>query len=158
LDYIIDGYNLFFQLYEEPTEENRLEFISIVSDLMESKNLQGEMIFDMPDHHQTLYPHRSKKPPLTLVSAPTNMEADDLIVEKLYAIKNPKMTKVVTNDRALITLIKDLGVDVISGNRFLQKIRKKKRSNHNEKPSSDSSREHQRLEEIFMKRLLDENE
>ena len=84
--YIIDGYNLFFQLSEKnPSVENRHNFVELISTLMKKANLEGEMIFDMPIHHETTYAHSNESPPLTIVYAPSALESDDLIVEGFFS-------------------------------------------------------------------------
>ncbi len=126
---------------------------------MRKKNISGEMIFDTPIYHDTNYPHTSEDPPLTIAYAPTNLQADDLIIEKLYAIKKRKMIKVVTSDRALTTLIKDLEADVMQSNAFISMLMKTPLTkDFSNKPSSDSDSHMSRLEKIFEKKLPDESE
>jgi predicted RNA-binding protein with PIN domain len=158
--YIIDGYNLFFQLSEKnPSIENRQNFVELISTLMKKANLQGEMIFDMPMHHQTMYAHSNEAPPLTIVYAPTALEADDLIVEKLYAIKRPKGYTIVTSDRVLIQKVKEQEANVIGSSAFFSLLQKKNKvCSKNKKPVKDSSSQIDRLEAIFLRRFQDENE
>lgn len=117
------------------------------------------MIFDTPIHHDVLYPHTIDDPPLTISYAPTNLEADDLIVEKLYAIKKRKLIKVITSDRALTNIIKDLEAEVMQSNAFISMLMKKPLvKDVSNKPSKDSNTHIFRLEQIFEKKLLDETE
>lgn len=126
---------------------------------MRSKRITGEMIFDTPIHHDTTYPHSREDPPLTISYAPTNLEADDLIIEKLYAIKNTKVIRVITSDRALRARIKDLDADVMQSNAFISMLtRTPKRKDSSNKPLLDSDTHMTRLETIFEKKLQDENE
>ena len=126
---------------------------------MRSKNLTGEMIFDTPIYHNTNYPHTSEDPPLTVAYAPSNLEADDLIIEKLYAVKNKKRVRIVTSDRALTTLIRNLEVDVMQSNAFISLLtRRAQKKDSSNKPSLESSTHIARLEVIFQKRLQDETE
>ncbi len=158
--YIIDGYNLFFQLSEKnPSVENRQNFVGLISTLMKKANLEGEMIFDMPIHHETSYAHSNEAPPLTIVYAPSALEADDLIVEKLYAIKQPKNYTIVTSDRALIQKVKELEANVIGSAAFFSLLQKKNKvCSKNKKPVKESTSQIDRLLIIFLRRFQDENE
>jgi predicted RNA-binding protein with PIN domain len=160
LHYIIDGYNLFFTLQDvDPSLENRELFVQYISSLMKNKHLSGEMIFDTPIHHSSSYPHSKQDPPLTIVLAPTHLEADDLILEKLYAIKQIKTVTVITSDRALQRAIKELDVVVIDSSSFFSMLTKRDRKSESfKKPSSSSIKEHVRLQEIFEKKLLEEGD
>lgn len=158
--YIIDGYNLFFQLSEKnPSIENRQNFVRLISMLMKKANLEGEMIFDMPIHHETTYAHSNQAPPLTIVYAPTALEADDLIIEKLYAIKYPKKYTIVTSDRALIQKVKEQEANVLGTSAFFSLLqRKNKVCSKNTKPLKESISQIDRLEAIFLQKLQDESE
>jgi len=160
LYYIIDGYNLFFQITEDdPTEANKEAFVLSIATLMKKANLKGEMIFDTPIHHETLYAHSLEKPPLTILLAPTNLEADDLIVEKIYASSNLKKTIVVSSDKALAYRVKEVDGQVMSVNKFMNFLRKKNRDKPSDpKPPASSSKDIERYEEIFLKKLEDESE
>ncbi len=126
---------------------------------MKAAGLSGEMIFDTPIHHETLYAHSLEKPPLTIILAPNNLEADDLIVEKLYAIKNPHDIVVVTSDRALSYRVKEQETKVITVKSFMSLLRKKNaKKNSEKKPIHHIKKEVDRYESIFLKRLEDENE
>lgn len=160
MHYIIDGYNLFFQITDsDPSPEAREEFVFYIAKLMKRGNLEGEMIFDTPLHHETMYAHSLENPPLIITLAPTNLEADDLIVEKLYALDDLRHTMVVTSDRKLAYRVKEVDGNVITVNAFMSLLRKKSfKDDTPEKPSVSGDREVKRYEEIFKSRLEDEND
>lgn len=143
----------------DPSEENRKNFVVVISNLMKKANLAGEMIFDMPLHHEITYPHTNEKPPLVICYAPTNLEADDLIVEKLYAYKKVEDVIVVTSDRGLKLRVREVGANVLLVKNFLSLLRKKNNKQTEEKkPHNDSKSHIDRLEEIFIKKLKNTNE
>lgn len=112
------------------------------------------MIFDTALHHQSSLPHTTEDPPLTISFAAEDLEADDLIVEKLYAYKKPEKIIVVTSDRELTSRVKDLEAKVITSDNYLKKLRKKKRKeNTGKKPFYQPSKEQKRLQKIFEERL-----
>jgi predicted RNA-binding protein with PIN domain len=160
LYYIIDGYNLFFEMHDaDPSDLNRKNFVLLISDLLKQTKYIAEMIFDTPLHHATIFPHTSEKPPLTVAYAPTNLEADDLIVEKLYGIKKPEKITVVTSDRELSSRVRDAGGKVMKSKAFLSLLKRRtKKEKPAEKPHSESSKHSDRLEKIFLDRLKDTNE
>ena len=113
----------------------------------------------MPLHHDVLYPHSSEEPPLTICYAPTNLEADDLIVEKLYAIKTPSRTLVVTSDNELKYRIKEVGAEVISAKSFISFLQKKtKTKNSSKKGIIETKKDLARLERIFTEKMEDNNQ
>lgn len=144
---------------KDPTIENRGEFVALISSMMKKAKLFGEMIFDTPIHHETEYAHRSEEPPLTVLYAPNNLEADDLIVEKLYAVNKPQDYIVVTSDRALGFRVKEVEGKVMKVNAFLSLMQKSNRKKKAPlKPSGDTKTHLERLEKVFIKRLEDASE
>ena len=158
--YIIDGYNVFFQISEkDPSPSNREDFVLSIAIAMKKARIEGEMIFDTPIHHETLYAHSIEKPPLTLTLAPHGLEADDLIVEKFYALKNSKNYTVVTSDKNLKMRLQELDVKVITVNAFMSLLSKKRKEKTlKQNPSNSSLKELKRYENIFLKKLEDEND
>lgn len=160
MHYIIDGYNLFFEMHDaDPSDLNRQNFVLHISDLLKQTKYMAEMIFDTPLHHKTLFPHTSEKPPLTVAYAPNNLEADDLIVEKLYGIKKPEKIIVVTSDRELSMRVKEAGGKVMKSKAFLSLLKKRtKKEKPAEKPHAETKNHQDRLEKIFQKKLKDTSE
>jgi predicted RNA-binding protein with PIN domain len=142
-----------------PSMENRKNFVVILLNLMKKANLSGEMIFDMPIDHKISYPQTSENPPLIICYAPTNLEADDLIIEKIYAKKNPENITVITSDNGLKQRVKETGANISSGKTFLSFLEKKnKKKSFYQKPIFESKSDFERLERIFLQKLEDTNE
>lgn len=147
---------MFFYLHEEedPSEENKHYFVSNICELMRGAKKTGEMVFDTPIDHYTTYAHTTINPPLVISFAPSGLEADDLIIEKLYAIKDRKNVCIVSNDRELIRRARDCEVKNMSCKKFITMLEKKNRTKVVEKkPSSQMNSYSEKLEEIFTKRL-----
>ncbi len=126
---------------------------------MREKKLYGEMIFDTPLHHQSSLPHTTEDPPLTISFAAEDLEADDLIVEKLYSYKKPEKIVVVTSDKELSRRVRDLEANVITSDSFIKRLtRQKKRGVQEKKPFYQSSKEQERLQKIFERKAKDTNE
>ena len=141
----------------DPSLENRKRFIETISELMKEAKFSGEMIFDTPKDHHTLFPHTSHCSPLTISYAPKNLEADDLIVEMLY-IKKKRKIIVVTSDRNLCSRIREEGATTLDVDTFVSLLMKKQKgSSPQAKPSYDTQRDIKRLEEIFIKKMKDTN-
>ncbi|MCH9617285.1 MAG: hypothetical protein SP4CHLAM5_04310 [Chlamydiia bacterium] len=135
----------------DPSDLNRKNFVLLISNLLKQTKYSAEMIFDTPLHHETIFPHTSEKPPLTVAYAPTNLEADDLIIEKLHGIKKPEKITVVTSDRELSTRVRDTGGKVIKSKAFLLLLKKRtKKERPAEKPHYESVKQQDRLEKIFL--------
>ena len=154
--YIIDGYNLFFHVEEDPSCTNRKAFVEEISSLMRAKNFHGEMIFDTPMHHYSPLPHTTEDPPLTIAFAADGQEADDMIIEKLHGINRPEKVVVVSADRELCKRARDEGAKTLSSVAFLQKLHQKKRGKRPSKKNiPESDKERDRLREIFEKKFYE---
>ena len=90
---------------------------------------------------------------------PSNLEADDLIVEKLYAEKTPEKITVVTSDKELSYRVKEVGGMVMSCKAFLSLLKRRtKKEKPSEKPNDDSVKRKKQLEQVFLKRIEDATE
>ncbi len=116
--------------------------------------MQAIAIFDNTRSGSFLYPSSSHTyPNLDVVYSPSNLTADEYILEYLEAHMNASSVTLVTDDRALAMYAKDHGVKHINIEEFLNRISKRQKnstkSHRGGKPSTQSSKEFARLLKIF---------
>jgi len=119
---------------------------------METLHMKGAMVFDSHSDHSNTYPIRSEHPHLEIIFSPTNLSADDYILEYLSThqkVQNP--ITLVTSDNELAFRAKSFGASIMPVKAFLKFLHEKKlHSTHTEeKPSIENSQQVQRLLDIF---------
>lgn len=160
MNYLIDGYNLFFKLQEEilPLQEKREEFTLLLNEIIGSLQLQVLVIFD--SHYQNSEDFASKKilPHLEISFSPKNLSADQYILELLAW--NATNTILVTSDRELSKKGTLLGAKTLSIEKFVRFIQKKKKKKESrEKPLTRESKVHfERLYKAFTEKLNKSND
>lgn len=156
--YLIDGYNVFFQMGSfNSFEKDRLSFFEYLSNEMQRLRMQGAVVFDYAHDLATSHPTRFSSDYLEVFFAPEHLDADAYILEFLQS-KSPKQPiTVVTSDRELIREIKYLEFSVLSSADFLNKLSTKKRRSSDVKQSSDSPQNVRRLLRAFEERYNKDN-
>ncbi|MDP8261657.1 MAG: NYN domain-containing protein [Candidatus Kappaea frigidicola] len=149
LFYVIDGYNLMHKVLEleglslQQARENLLELIKV-------NNLCGKnkvtVVFDgrldvVAPPHQTNF----------IVLFSEGESADSLIIRLVSKMDNPKSIKVVTDDKAIITRVRNLNAKHVSTAGFLKKM-KTKRSKANYKKNHLDEEELDSITEEFKKK------
>jgi predicted RNA-binding protein with PIN domain len=130
LYYLIDGYNLMHKIPEleglslHQARENLLEIIKV-------NNLCGKnkvtVVFD-GRHDVVAPPHQTN----FIVLFSEGESADNLIVRLVSKMNNPKSIRVVTDDKAIATCIRNLDAKHISTAGFLKRIKTKRhKANYN---------------------------
>jgi predicted RNA-binding protein with PIN domain len=151
MHYWIDGYNFFFRLtksYRSMKEQER-SLLEKLYQTMTQLNSPMTVVFD----------GREKDPPealrrnlqsMNIIYTPAGQTADDYILERLEAAKNPDQEMVVSSDRELLRRSKQKGARTQTIEEFLKKIAHKKTASSDErKRSKESSSEFARLLKIF---------
>lgn len=158
MHYLIDGYNLLFQVNEDvnPLSDARHNIIETLALGISTRKWRASIIFDSSYQHASLFPTRWYHGCLEIIYSPQGQCADRHIIEKLQAVKNPKLFTVVTSDNWLSRESEDIGAYSLPIPDFLLVLHKKKKGKTSEK--RESPQEMQRLEEIFTKRLKTNDE
>ena len=140
--YLIDGYNLFFQLQETilPLEEKREEFIALVDSELGNSQLRAMMVFDSHQENSSDFASQKRYQHLEVVFSPKGLSADHYLLELLEW--DAKNTTLVTSDQSLAKRAKHLGAKTLTVKGFvsyiLNRARKKQK---NEKPLYRESKE-----------------
>ncbi|MCH9614540.1 MAG: hypothetical protein SP1CHLAM54_14990 [Chlamydiia bacterium] len=152
MHYLIDGYNFFFFVKDEtmPLEEHRNQFIDYLSTTL--SHLNASLYFDSNFEQAEAFPRKHVVGKLEIVYAPQGITADQAIIEHLKWCENPKICKVVTNDKHLTRECKDTGAKTMTISEFLTLIRPRTKTVER-KPNQDSQREIERLTKAFEERL-----
>lgn len=159
--YVIDGYNLLFQIEKEETslQNSREELLDSLLTLMKTLGFKGVIVFDSPREPTDSYPSRFLKSPLEIIFAPKELSADAYILEYLSTQKT-KHT-LVTSDRELSHRAKEYGALCLTVQDFLHKLKNSQnrlRTKGIEKPFQESTKNFERLLHIFEKRLQEDLE
>ncbi|MEX0961487.1 MAG: NYN domain-containing protein [Simkaniaceae bacterium] len=153
MPYLIDGYNLLFQLTPDinPIALKREQIIEELSELVELLKLKAIIVFDS-GHYQTQdFPSRFKIGKLEVIFSPQNQSADDYIIEYLKSCKKPKTHTLVSNDNYLKRFANENAIPSLTIPSFVRKILLKKK--RVEKKEKKVLLDNDKLEQIFEKRL-----
>lgn len=158
MHYLIDGYNLLFQLDTklENVEESRLEMLSSLVTLLPSLQMRATIVFDNRYYHALDVPTIEDRGGLEVIFTPKNLTADEYILELLETAKPLSQQVVVTSDRQLVMYVKDAGAKTQSVDAFFALLQKKrtarKKKFHDQKKTFQSQRDFDRLLRIFTER------
>lgn len=162
MQYLIDGYNFLFQLYEEvdPLRQKREEIIERLQDILGQLHLKVSIVFDSHMGAEALFfPRRFQQKDLEIIYTPSGQTADNYFLESLDGAKHNHTKTVVTSDQRLAKQIKALGAKVLSIEDFLSWILQKEKKHYakERKILGDDPKEIARLMEIFEKKLREED-
>lgn len=151
MHYFIDGYNLLFHLSVETKtlEEARKQ---IIDSLVDTK-FSLVLVFD---GKRTDLPYRTHKGSLEIIYTSKGQSADVYILEEISLVKNPKDYTVVTSDKKLASICRQMGAYVKTIDSFIGLLKKSRALITLEKPLKDSDREFRYLLKIFTE--LDKNQ
>lgn len=157
MNYILDGYNILFQLIESPKtfSNQREDLIQYLQLRFAALKLQGLLIFD-GSHRRDEISGRTYRSPLEIVYTPKGQNADSYILELIELAKNPKDITLVTNDSGLKRAARSLRAHVQSNENFIVFLSKS--SPKKEKCSQESPKNIERLLKIFESRFHREEE
>ncbi len=159
MHYIIDGYNLLFQIEEkiDPLKESRDEVISFLLTSVAANCKTVTVVFDSGKGAEDFFPTRYSLSNLEVIYSPKNLCADKYILELLEISKNPRLITIISSDNFLCKRGKELGAKALSIHVFLEMIfqRKRKKEATHSKPTVDSEKNLDRLHRIFSKKLQD---
>jgi predicted RNA-binding protein with PIN domain len=160
VDYIIDGYNLLFRVSksQKSLQKKREEFLLELDDEMAESKMRATIIFDGANDP---IPGISKMTldALEVIYTSEGLSADEYILEHLLTTRRKEQT-VVTQDRALGKLARELGANTLGIQEFLDLLLKKRKRECKtdlHKTSHDGEREISRLLRIFEERLKSSN-
>lgn len=161
MHYIIDGYNLLFQIEEkiDPLQESREEVISFLLTSVAANCKTVTVVFDSGKGAEDFFPTRYSLSNLEVIYSPKNLCADKYILEMLQISTNPKRITVISSDNFLCKRGKELGAKALPIDAFLEMIfqRKRKREATFSKPNVDSEKNLDRLHKIFSMRLKNQD-
>lgn len=162
MNYVVDGYNLFFRLESEanPLEQKRENFIAALDAALSRLHLHATLIFDSHHSHASIFPTKRSLPALEIIFSPEGLSADEYILERLSTEKRPQSQVIVTSDRELAGRAKHLGAKTKTIEAFfdmLVKRESKKTSAEDEKQQTESSHDFKRLLNAFEKKLNEES-
>ncbi len=155
MHYLIDGYNLLFEMTEESSgfQKNREFIIRFIHENLHHLNLSATLIFDganpSPFLDYAYFDH------LEIIFTTKGLSADEFIIEKVETIKP---VTVITSDNHLQMICRTLGAKIISSNEFIQKINNKnhkqtKKKSHNKPIFQETDAQIERLNRIFETKL-----
>ena len=161
MNYVIDGYNLFFRIEDQasPLKKTREDFIVTLNDALQRLHLHATLIFDSHQMHATSFPTKKELSALEIIFSPMGLTADEFILEQLTTAKRPETQTIVTSDRELRERAKHLGAKTKTIENFFEMLAKrqvKKTPQKNEKIEKESSYHYKRLLKTFEKKLRDE--
>ena len=161
MNYVIDGYNLFFRIEDEvnPLEKKRELFIAALSDALEHLHLHATLIFDSHRRHAAIFPTKKDLPALEIIFSPKGLSADEYILERLTIEKRPQSQIIVTSDRELSERAKHLGAKTKTIESFFEMLVErsaKKIPKQEKKIERESSHHFNRLLQAFEKKLRDD--
>lgn len=146
--YVIDGYNLLFQISFSSLTQSRTEILSVLKE--HAKDFKGQLIivFDGQNHAPDIVRTHTGK--LEVIYTAKNQTADQFIEDELVCFCPSDLT-IVTDDEKLAKNIRRKKVRTISIEEFLTFLDKKRKSKNpeKEKPSSEGTLEMKRLLKIF---------
>lgn len=151
--YIVDGYNLLFQLEEEhqDLEKQRKKLLSSLEELTTFQSLDITFVFDSSTNNAWTFEYWSS---IKVVFAPLGTSADQYIVEMLHGSKYPATYTVVTSDKHLKSLCREIGAQVQTIPSFFSWVSKKEKKER-PKEMKDTPFHIQRLKQIFEEKLSD---
>lgn len=141
MHYLIDGYNLLFQVIQpksgEDFEATRSHFLRLLHSWATKLHLSLSIVFDAPKQNEIL--SRSHFGSLEIIFTAKGQSADDFLIEWLEEHAFVKNFTIVTSDRAVARKAKNLGTPVLSVKDFLTLL--EKRQKKKSKPSSDTPKQ-----------------
>ncbi len=156
--FYIDGYNFlyFFSQTDGPLRSQREEILSFIDSFAGKLGLQITIVFDA-QHTFGEVAKRDFFGALEIIYTPEKMTADDLLLEMLRVKKSHDQITIVTNDKKLASLCRQLGARTISHSAFLAFLAKKelKKEEQSQVNPQDSPAQIKRLRAIFEKKLKD---
>ena len=159
MHYLIDGYNLLFQLPElkgTSLQAKREKIIKIFQEYLISIPLQITIVFDGDKQGSAEIVKRHINQ-LEIVYTAKKQTADSYIIEELEASFRPQNFVVITSDAGLTRQSQGLQAGTQTIEEFLEylseKMRKKAKKEMHEKPSEEPQKDMERLRIIFEKRL-----
>jgi len=125
--FYIDGYNVIYRskllrpIAEQDFERAREELIDRVAEMCTSLNRHAVIVFDGRGKHlPERVAHHRHVPGLEVLFAPSNTTADAVIERFVYKAANRIDLVVVSGDRGLRDLCRNMGALVIDADNFLQ--------------------------------------
>lgn len=119
---------------------------------MEELDMEGALVFDYIKTNPVNYPTRSSTGHLEIIYPPSNLSADDYILEFISTTTHLSLV-LVSSDRDLCRAAKNLGAKIKSVPEFIELLKtRKKKTTHTEKeskPSASTDREFERFLSIF---------
>jgi len=125
--YLIDGYNLLFQLawdrHAEDLEKSRLFLIKELDRLASILHIELIIVFDAP--LQTDEMRRAHFNSLEIVFTGYGETADDYLIHKFEELKNSQQFTLVSADKKLGQKAKHAGLKIMTPHAFISLLRKK---------------------------------
>ncbi|MGM0440260.1 MAG: NYN domain-containing protein [Chlamydiota bacterium] len=119
--YLIDGYNLLFQIAEGSSlQEEREDFIKSFVGTLRKYSISATIVFDAAFQQGDC--SRSHILDTEIVFTDQHQTADEYIIELLSTSYRSKPVKVVTSDNLLSWLARQKGAQTISGENFLKSL------------------------------------
>jgi len=163
LRYLIDGYNLLFQIqeHESSLRTTRTRLIEFLGKLTTLTKLNAVVVFDSRDDIAEDYPSVSTMHGIEIIYAPKGKTADDYLLELLEITNDPHRNTIVTSDRQLTILAKGLGAKSKTIETFLNLLttkRQKLKIDHSKPDIQEDDLNFNRLLVVFEKKIQDAND
>ncbi len=161
MNYVIDGYNLFFLMEEDPDplDEKREEFVRMLNSALHRLGLSATAVFDGHLHVAADCPTTRQLSALEIVFPPEGLSADAFIVERVKGTNRKEREIIVTSDKTLSAKVRQLGAKTQTAQSFLQLLTHHKKRAHleEEKMQTESFNHYKRLLRSFEQTLDEES-
>lgn len=154
MHYYIDGYNLLFAVInsKETLEKKRETIIKLIQKYLIPMHVEATLVFDSNQEDIDFHDIDT----LRIVFTRKKLSADQYILDELSLSANTNKETVVTSDRELSRLAKNLKAHTLSISSFIEKIKKinhkRKKKIHDIETFADTESNIQRLLKIFEKK------
>lgn len=151
MHYMIDGFNLLFQL--DKSYDEKEAFARLLDNYFTHTRWKGTLVFDNKKSDPDAYPSKQRLEQIDVIHTPKGMCADRYIIEYLSQTQD-KQIILVTSDNFLAKQAQEIGFDHMGSKAFFAKLTgRKKGPIEQEKPNQEAEDEIQRLLEIFQRNL-----
>ncbi len=148
MHYYIDGYNLMFRMVRagDDLKRERESVIASLSDKIEALNLEASLVFDA--HYRLGIGSRTHLHNLEICFTDEGETADEFILKKIKASKNPRLETVVTSDNQLASHARRCLAHTMEIKEFLQFLDKKAQKKSDKMQRGESEGVKKRLSKL----------
>ena len=160
MNYVIDGYNLFFRVENEidPLKGKREQFVITLNSALQCLGWDATLVFDGHEHPTAHCPTKRELSALEIIFPPGGLSADAFILERLRATEQREQEIIGTSYKSLRMQVRQLGAKTQTVESFFKMIECAARAvpPKREKLQRESPDHYRRLLQSFEKKLEEE--